>query len=78
VYLVEEIKYVTYYNVFVSVLGVMVLHATFNSITVISWWSVIYEWRTPKYPKKTTDLSQVIEKRYQIKLYRGYLAMRRI
>jgi hypothetical protein len=31
----------------------MVLNATFNNISVISWWS-FYWWRKPEYPEKTT------------------------
>jgi hypothetical protein len=33
---------------------IMVLSATFNNISVISW-----RWREHEYPEKTTDLSQV-------------------
>jgi hypothetical protein len=42
----------------------MVFNATFNNISVISWWSVVLV----ESPVKTTDLSQVTDKLYHIML----------
>jgi hypothetical protein len=52
-------------------------NATFNNISVISWWSVILEedTRSPEYLEKTTDLPQVTNKLYSIMLYRAHLAI---
>jgi len=41
----------------------MVFNATFNSISVISWWSVLLVEET-EYPEKTTDLPQICDKPY--------------
>jgi hypothetical protein len=46
----------------------MVLNATFNNISVISWWSVLLVEET-EYPEKTTNLLQVTGKLYHIMLY---------
>jgi hypothetical protein len=50
---------------------VMVLNATFNNISVISWWSVLLV--NYKFPEKITNLSQVTDKLH-IMLYRVHLA----
>jgi hypothetical protein len=45
----------------------MVFNATFNNISVISWWSVLLV-------DETFDLPQVTDKLYHIMLYQVHLA----
>ena len=51
----------------------MVFNATFNNISVISWWSVLLVEET-RVPEETTYLSQNTDQLYHIILYRVHLA----
>ena len=50
----------------------MVINATSINISAISWWSFLLA-ETTEYPEKTTDQTQVTNKRYHIMLCRVHL-----
>ena len=52
----------------------MVFNATFNNISVISWWSVLLVEETSE-PEENTRPTQVTDKLYYIMLYRIHLVI---
>ena len=65
VYITVMLAYFSIFHFWVKI-RVMVLNATFNNISVISWLSVLL----PECTEKTFDLPYVTDKLYHIKLYR--------
>ena len=61
------------YDKWLGLVWFMVFNATFKNIQLYHG-GQFYLWRKPEYPKKTTDLSQVTDKLYQM-LYRVHLAI---
>jgi hypothetical protein len=57
-------------------LGFMLFNATFNNISVISWWSVLLVDKQ-EYQEKTTDLPQVTDKLYTGVTWRKPLTCRK-
>ena len=53
---------------------VMVFKANSNHISV-NRGCQFYLWKKPKYPEKTTNLSQTTDRLYDVKLYRVNLVM---
>ena len=51
----------------------MVFNATFNNISVISWWSLVLVEKTAEYSEKPTDMSQFTGKLDLIMLYGVHL-----
>ena len=55
----------------------MVFNATFNNVSVTSWWSVLLMEETGV-PGDPTDLSHATDKLYHIMLYQVHLTINRV